>query len=89
MILPTDIIYKDPGIKREAKWIFTVRFRNAVLLTKECWTPGNWKLVNGWRMCLKYFFYSLFTRPRIEHWRIMTLEIRHGLLGRTGQYREA
>jgi rhamnosyltransferase len=64
-------------------------FRNAVLLTKECWTPGNWKLANGWRMCIKYFFYSLFARPRAEHWRMMTLGIWHGLLGRTGQYREA
>jgi len=64
-------------------------FRNAVLLTKERWTPGNWKLANGWRMCLKYFFYSLFARPRIEHCRMMTLGIWHGLLGRTGQYREA
>jgi rhamnosyltransferase len=64
-------------------------FRNAVLLTKERWTPGNWKLANGWRTCLKYFFYSLFARPRIEHCRMMTLGIWHGLLGRTGQYREA
>ena len=64
-------------------------FRNAVLLTKERWTPGNWKLANGWRMCLKYFFYSLFARPRIEHCRMMTLGIWHGLLGKTGQYREA
>jgi rhamnosyltransferase len=64
-------------------------FRNAVLLSKERWTPGNWKLANGWRMCLKYFFYSLFARPRLEHWRMMTLGIWHGLLGRTGQYREA
>jgi rhamnosyltransferase len=64
-------------------------FRNAVLLTKERWTPGNWKLANGWRMCMKYFFYSLFAKPRAEHWRMMTLGIWHGLLGRTGQYREA
>jgi rhamnosyltransferase len=63
-------------------------FRNAVLLTKERWTPGNWKRVNGWRMCLKYLFYSLFARPRLEHWRMMTLGVLHGLQGRTGQYIE-
>jgi rhamnosyltransferase len=64
-------------------------FRNAVLLYKEHWVPGQWKLVDGWRLCLKYFFYSLFAKPRLEHWRMMTLGIWHGLLGRTGQYREA
>lgn len=64
-------------------------FRNAVLLTRERWTPGNWRLANGWRMCIKYIFYFLFARPRVEHWRMMTLGIWHGLLGRTGQYREA
>jgi rhamnosyltransferase len=45
-------------------------FRNAVLLSKERWVPGNWKLANGWRMYLKYFFYSLFAKPRFLHWRM-------------------
>jgi len=61
-------------------------FRNAVLLLKERWVPGNWKLANGWRMYLKYFFYSLFAKPRFLHWRMMTLGLWHGLRGITGQY---
>jgi rhamnosyltransferase len=60
-------------------------FRNAVLLYKEPWVPLNWKLVNGGRMCLKYVFYSLFAKPRMAHWRMMTLGVWHGLAGKTGK----
>ena len=63
-------------------------FRNAVLLSKEQWVTANWKLVNGWWLCKKYVFYSLFARPRLKHWQMMTLGIWHGLQGRTGQYGE-
>ncbi|MDP2025006.1 glycosyltransferase family 2 protein [Sulfuriferula sp.] len=60
-------------------------FRNAVLLYKEPWVPLNWKLVDGWRLCLKYVFYSLFAKPRMAHWRMMTLGVWHGLIGRSGK----
>lgn len=60
-------------------------FRNAVLLYKEQWIPVNWKLVDGWRLCLKYLFYTLFTKPRMAHWRMMTLGVWHGLRGRAGK----
>lgn len=53
-------------------------FRNAVLLYKEPWVPLNWKLVDGWRLCFKYVFYSLFAKPRMAHWRMMTLGVWHG-----------
>lgn len=61
-------------------------FRNAALLSQEKWVPRNWKLINGWRMCLKYVFYSLFARPRFEQWRMMTLGVMHGLQARSGKY---
>ncbi|QFY44167.1 glycosyltransferase family 2 protein [Candidatus Methylospira mobilis] len=61
-------------------------FRNAVLLYKEPWVRWNWKLVDGWRLCLKYIFYSLFARPRMAHWHKMTLGVWHGLLGKTGRF---
>ena len=60
-------------------------FRNAVLLYREPWLPLNWKLVDGWRLILKYVFYSLFAKPRMTHWRMMTLGIWHGLLGKSGK----
>lgn len=60
-------------------------FRNAVLLYREAWIPWNWKYVDGVRLCLKYIFYSLFAKPRHEHWRMMTLGIWHGIKGKSGQ----
>ncbi|MFA5252376.1 MAG: glycosyltransferase family 2 protein [Phycisphaerae bacterium] len=61
-------------------------FRNAVLLSKEPWVPANWKIVNIRSLCLKYFFYSFFTKQRLKHWQMMTLGILHGLKGKAGQY---
>lgn len=60
-------------------------FRNAVLLYRTPWVPTPWKLVDGWRLCLKYVFYTLFAKPRLAHWRMMTLGIVHGLAGRSGK----
>ncbi len=62
-------------------------FRNAVRLYCEPHLPWNWKLADAWRLLLKYGVYSLFARPRLEHWRMMTLGIVHGLTRRMGQYR--
>jgi rhamnosyltransferase len=61
-------------------------FRNAVLLYKEPWVPLNWKLVDGWRLWLKYVFYSLFAKPRMAHLRMMTLGVWHGLVGKAGKF---
>lgn len=61
-------------------------FRNAVALYKEGWVPGNWKMVDGWRLCLKYVFYSLFVKSRVEQWRMMTIGVWHGLRGRAGKF---
>lgn len=61
-------------------------FRNAVLLYKESWVPLNWKLVDGWRLCLKYGFYLLFAKPHLTHWRMMTLGVWHGFLGKGGEF---
>lgn len=60
-------------------------FRNAVVLYKEQWVPLNWKLVDGWRLCLKYVFYALFAKPRLAHLHMMTLGVWHGLRGKGGE----
>lgn len=60
-------------------------FRNAVWLYGHATLPANWKLVDGWRLLLKYVFYSFFARPRLTHVRMMTLGIWHGLMGRMGK----
>lgn len=63
-------------------------FRNAVLLYREAWVPINWKLVDGWRLVVKYVFYSIFAKPRMKHWQMMTLGLWHGLRGQTGKLEE-
>lgn len=60
-------------------------FRNALLLYREAWIPLNWKLASGWHLLLKYGFYTLFASPRLEHFRMMSLGILHGLQGRSGR----
>lgn len=61
-------------------------FRNAVLLYKSPWLPLNWKVVDGTRLILRYGFYTLFAKPRIQHWWMMTLGLFHGLINRGGKY---
>jgi rhamnosyltransferase len=59
-------------------------FRNAIHLYKEPWVPWNWKLVDGCKLVQKFGFYSLFGKPRTDHFRMMTKGFCHGLAGRTG-----
>jgi len=59
-------------------------FRNAVWLYRQSWVPLNWKLADGYRLLLKYGFYTLFARPRLQHLQMMTLGIWHGLCGKMG-----
>lgn len=62
-------------------------FRNAVYLYRQSWVPLNWKLVDGWRLFLKYGFYTIFAVPRLNHWRMMTIGLWDGLRGRMGEFR--
>ena len=61
-------------------------FRNAVLLYKSPWLPLNWKIVDCSRLILRYGFYTLFAKPRLQHWWMMTLGLVHGLINRSGKY---
>lgn len=58
--------------------------RNAILLYKEDWVPWNWKVVDGWRLFLKFVYYSLMTKPRFRHFLYMSKGIVDGVLGRSG-----
>ncbi len=59
-------------------------FRNALLLYRRDYVGLAWKFNDGWRLVLKFGFYSLFTPPRREHFRMMLLGLWHGLRGRAG-----
>jgi rhamnosyltransferase len=60
-------------------------FRNAVWMYRQPWVPFNWKCVDAFRLLLKYGFYSLLAKPRLEHWWMMTKGIGHGLSGSMGR----
>lgn len=62
-------------------------FRNAMALYRRRGLPWNWKLVDGYRLLLKFGFYSLFAKPRREHLRMMALGLWHGATGRSGPLR--
>ncbi len=62
-------------------------FRNALLLYRRDYVPLAWKCNDGWRLALKFGFYSLMTPPRLSHFRMMLLGVWHGLRGRAGALR--
>jgi rhamnosyltransferase len=59
-------------------------FRNAVTLYKDSSLPVQWKIVDCWRLVLKYVAYSIIAKPRASHWKMMTIGIFHGIIGRAG-----
>ncbi len=64
-------------------------FRNAVLLYRMKHVPADWKWADGFRLILKFGFYTLFANPRFQHFRMMSKGLWHGLQGRTGRYDHA
>lgn len=60
-------------------------FRNAVWMYRQSWLPLHWKLADGWRLFLKYGFYTLFAKPRHVHCWMMTKGVWHALRGRMGR----
>lgn len=60
-------------------------FRNAVYMYWWMNVPRNWKAVDGSRLLLKFFFYSLVTKPRTKHFLYMTKGILDGIRGRMGK----
>ena len=60
-------------------------FRNAVFLYRLDTLPLQWKVADGWRLILKYGFYTLFAAPRYKHWWMMTKGVWHGIRGRMGR----
>lgn len=59
-------------------------FRNAVWLYKQNWLKTNWKVVDGIKLIRKFVFYNLFTQNRLQHIRMMSKGIWHGLRNKMG-----
>jgi rhamnosyltransferase len=62
-------------------------FRNAVLLYQQKNLPWLWKVGDAGRLLLKYGFYALYGQSRVEHIKMMTLGLWHGVRGRAGPLR--
>jgi rhamnosyltransferase len=80
----TPIVWMGKNIPMHSPTRHYFHFRNAVRLYCESGTPLNWKLVDGYRLVLKFFFYSLFAKPRFQHFSSMIAGIRDGILGKGG-----
>jgi rhamnosyltransferase len=61
------------------------RFRNAVWLYKRADMPLQWKIADGIRLILKFFFYSLLAKSRLSHFKMMSVGMLHGLISRMGK----
>ncbi|WP_161599862.1 glycosyltransferase family 2 protein [Roseibium sediminis] len=81
----TPIRFGDRMIPLHSPLRHYYHFRNAVWLYRQTGYPINWRIVDGYRLLLKYGFYSLFAKPRHLHWWMMTKGIAHGLIGRLGR----
>lgn len=61
--------------------------RNGVWVYRQPWPRMGWKIADALRLIRKYVFYSLFSKPRLAHMRMMTLGLWHGLTNQMGPYR--
>lgn len=60
--------------------------RNSVLLYRRDYVPVKWIFADVVRSMGIFFYYSLFTQPRLAHFSLMLTGLWHGLIGKTGPY---
>lgn len=60
--------------------------RNGFWLYKQKYIPVNWKFVDGYRILIRICFYTLFAKPRRQHFSMMMQGLAHGLKSRMGRY---
>lgn len=60
-------------------------FRNAIYLYTQSYLPFAWKVGDLYRLMLKYGFYTLFAKPRWQHFSMMSKGMWDGLRGKMGK----
>lgn len=60
--------------------------RNAVWLYKKPYISFQWKLVDGYKLLLKFGFYTLFAKPRLKHFKMMCKGMYDGLASNMGPF---
>ena len=61
--------------------------RNGVWIYRQSWPRLGWKIADAIRLLRKYVFYSLFAKPRMTHFKMMSQGLWDGLTNRMGPYR--
>ncbi|MHC2363029.1 glycosyltransferase family 2 protein [Rhizobium leguminosarum] len=59
--------------------------RNAIWLCRQPWLMKRWKIVLLWRVARQFAFFSIMTAPRLQHARMMTIGLLHGIMNRMGK----
>jgi len=59
--------------------------RNGVWLLRQPWVSTAWRLMDIRRLTLIYITYTFFVGTRFSNWKMMTLGLWHGLIGRMGK----
>ncbi len=64
------------------------RVRNGVLLLRQPWVRPMWKLTDARRLLLLFLAFSLFSKSRADHFKMMATGLWHGMRGQTGKFVE-
>lgn len=59
--------------------------RNAIWLCRQRWLTKRWKIVLLWRVACQFAFFSTMTVPRLQHARMMSVGLLHGIMNRMGK----
>lgn len=59
--------------------------RNAIWLARRPWISAQWRFVLLWRVVRQSLFFSVFVPQRLQHAKMMSLGIWHGLRNRMGR----
>lgn len=61
------------------------QIRNPLWLYRQPWIPLNWKLVDGFRLLLRFFFHAVVAPSRMANIKYMVRGVLDGLAGRRGR----
>lgn len=59
-------------------------FRNGIALLKRGYIPFNWKVVEAYKIPLRFAAYALYTAERKKHLKMMLKGLWHGVIGKSG-----
>lgn len=74
-----DIKFFYKKIKVSTPFRTYYQFRNYFYLLRKVYVPTKWKVKNGIKYICKFFYYSLFCRPRFEYFKCISRGIAHGI----------